>query len=358
MLAAAALAGGAAAFPAPAAADTLWLCRPGLKPDPCRPGLTTTVFSPGGTKLRVTRPRAARPRPVDCFYVYPTVSDVPGPQAPLRIDPELRSIALYQAARYSQYCRVYAPVYRQLSLGGINGAPGASPALAYRDVREAWRTYLRRHNRGRGVVLVSHSQGTYMLRRLIAREIDPRPRLRRKLVSALLLGGDVTVRRGRDRGGDFKHVRACRSARQLGCVVAFSLFNAPVPADSSFGRASDGLQVLCTNPAALGGGAAALDPIFPSKPFAPGVIGSLIPGVAPDLPTASTTWIEIPNAYRARCSSTGGASVLQVAPLAGAPRLTPTSAGFGLHLTDGNLPLGNLVDLVGVQSRRWVRRYE
>ena len=88
------------------------------------------------------------------------------------------------------------------------------------------------------------------------------------------------------------------------------------------------------------------------------MIGSLIPGVAPDLPTASTTWIEIPNAYRARCSSTGGASVLQVAPLAGAPRLTPTSAGFGLHLTDGNLPLGNLVDLVGVQARRWVRRYE
>ena len=41
--------------------------------------------------------------------------------------------------------------------------------------------------------------------------------------------------------------------------------------------------------------------------------------------------------------------MLQVAPLAGAPRLTPTSPGFGLHLIDANLPLGNLVDLVGVQ---------
>ena len=224
------------------------------------------------------RPRPARPRPVDCFYVYPTVSDAPGPQAPLRIDPELRSIALYQAARYSQYCRVYAPVYRQLSLQGIGGSAGGDPALAYGDVRAAWRTYLRRHNRGRGVVLVGHSQGTYMLRRLITDEIDPQPRLRRKLVSALLLGGDATVRAGRDRGGDFKYLRACRSARQLGCVVAFSIFNAPVPADSSFGRAGDGREVLCTNPASLGGGAGALDPIFPSKPFAPGVIGSLIPG--------------------------------------------------------------------------------
>src|SRR5215211_7002662 len=31
-------------------------------------------------------------------------------QAPLRTDPEQRSIALYQAARYSRYCRVYAPI--------------------------------------------------------------------------------------------------------------------------------------------------------------------------------------------------------------------------------------------------------
>ncbi len=45
--------------------------------------------------------------------VYPTVSDQTTPLATMRIDPEERSIALYQTARYSQYCRVYAPMYRR-----------------------------------------------------------------------------------------------------------------------------------------------------------------------------------------------------------------------------------------------------
>ena len=94
---------------------------------------------------------------------------------------------------------------------------------------EAWRTYLRRFNHGRGVVLIGHSQGTFVLRRLIREEIDPKASARRRLVSAVLLGGNVTVKAGSDRGGDFKRVRACRRAGQTGCVVAFSTFNAPVP---------------------------------------------------------------------------------------------------------------------------------
>ena len=44
----------------------------------------------------------------------------------------------------------------------------------------------------------------------------------------------------------------------------------PPPAKSLFGRTSvRGMQVLCTNPAALAGGRGVADPIFPSKPFAP-----------------------------------------------------------------------------------------
>ena len=43
-----------------------------------------------------------------------------------------------------------------------------------------------------------------MLRRLIREEIEPSASARRRLVSAVLLGGNVTVRAGSDRGGDFK----------------------------------------------------------------------------------------------------------------------------------------------------------
>ena len=98
---------------APAAAKTVWLCKPGLRDNPCSPSLRTSVLSTGEKKIATLNvKRRQRPR-YDCFYVYPTVSNQPGVQATKAIDPELRSIALYQAARYSRDCRVYAPVYRQ-----------------------------------------------------------------------------------------------------------------------------------------------------------------------------------------------------------------------------------------------------
>ena len=132
------------------AAEPVWLCKPGIANNPCEPSLRTTVISPSGQTLGVRDVQRARHRKVDCFYVYPTVSDQQTPNANLSIDPELRSIALYQAARYSQVCRVFAPVYRQFSISAIFGG-GITPAvvqIAYSDVLAAWRNYLRKHNHG------------------------------------------------------------------------------------------------------------------------------------------------------------------------------------------------------------------
>ncbi len=50
-------------------------------------------------------------------------------------------------------------------------------------------------------MLIGHSQGSFTLTSLIAAEIDSKPALRRKLVSALIIGGQVTVPTGKDVGG-------------------------------------------------------------------------------------------------------------------------------------------------------------
>jgi hypothetical protein len=276
LLAAAAALACLLAVPSIASAKVKWLCGPGVKNNPCTPSLKTTVFSSFDHQLRVETPRAARKPKVDCFYVYPTVSNQSTNVATKTAAPEVRSIAVYQAARFSQVCRVFAPVYRQVTIQGLQRkVPASQRSLGDKDLLEAWKLYMARFNKGRGVVLIGHSQGAFRLTTLIQRQIDKRASVRRRLVSAILLGGNVTVRAGSDRGGSFQNVPACRTATQLGCVVAFSTYNQTPPPDSLFGRTSDpSLQVLCTNPAALGGGAVELDSIVPTVPYAPGYIAA------------------------------------------------------------------------------------
>ncbi|MGZ4168690.1 MAG: DUF3089 domain-containing protein [Solirubrobacteraceae bacterium] len=345
-----------------ASARTVWLCKPGQTPDPCNVSLATTVFSPTLHALNVVHPARVKKPVIDCFYVYPTVSDQKTTLANLHVDPEERSIALYQAARYAQYCRVFAPMYRQVTVPALESGNRESPkqlAIPVSDVRAAFATYLRRFNHGHGFVLIGHSQGSLVLEQLIAKDIDANPAVRKRLVSAILLGGNVLVKRHKTVGGSFKHVPACRSATQLGCVIAFSTFDQPPPANSIFGRTTvPGDQVLCTNPAALGGGAATADPIFPSAPFAPGtLIAAGIALLKLTQPAASTTWVSEPNAYRAQCSSAGGANVLQVTALNGAQTATPSpDPTWGLHLLDANIVLGNLLTVVRSEAAAYAAR--
>jgi hypothetical protein len=349
------------------ATPTKWLCRPGHA-NPCNGSLTATNIAAGG---RIERTPIARHAKVDCFYVYPTVSSRATANAPLVVDPEQRAIAVQQASRFSQTCRMYAPLYRQLTLGTIGDPSKVTAqalATAYGDVRDAWRSYLRHDNHGRGVVLISHSQGSFELRRLVREEIDPKASVRRRLVSAILLGGNVTVRKGSDVGGDFRHVRACRSSTQLGCVVAYSAFNATPPADAIFGRVSGygrgqagsgdpaTTEVLCTNPAALGGGSGRLQTYAVARPF-PGALGGAVNAFIGPLPKVSTTWLRPPGYYTASCSGAAGAHVLRVTAHGGA-RVFPATpnAAWGLHLGDVNVALGNLTSLVAKQAAAYARR--
>ena len=151
-------------------AKTISLCKLGLAGDPCARSLTTTVAQADGAQS-VERARRPRKPKIDCFYVYPTVSGQPRVNATKTAEPEQKAVAEQHAARFSQACRVFAPVYRQLTLAAIGGEiPEAAARRAYGDVRSAWLDYLRNHNRGRGVVLIGHSQGTY----LRARHRSPR----------------------------------------------------------------------------------------------------------------------------------------------------------------------------------------
>ncbi len=360
----------ALAATAPAASvKTVWLCLPGHAPDPCTPGLSTTVYTPRLKKIGVIHPQRANPA-IDCFYVYPTVSAQPTGNSNLVIGPAETSIARDQAARYSQYCRVYAPMYRQTTLASIppnKPTTTPDPAIGLADVRAAFATYLKKYNHGRGFVLIGHSQGSAVLEALIAKDVDPKPAVRRRLVSAILLGGNVLVKRGKDIGGDFQHIHACHSSTQLHCVIAFSTFDQPVPAFSLFGRPlklagfptpPPGTVVLCTNPADLAGRSGLLDPIFASRPsFAGNPLNPALAGLGQRPPRPRSVFWSEPGAYSARCSSANNAHVLEITPRHGAVKLTPSPQPYwGLHLLDAGIALGNLVAIVEDEAAAYVRQ--
>src|SRR3954451_1788188 len=353
-------------------AATTWLCGPGVSSDPCRPSLSTTLYRGWSTRVGTVTPKREE-RGVDCFYVYPTVSNQQTRLATKRVDPEIRSIALYQAARFGQVCRVFAPVYRQATVPALEaGKTTASDyRTAYGDVAAAFGAFVRRIGPRRGFVLIGHSQGAFHLERLIRARIDTSAALRRRLVSAVLLGGNVTVRKGSDRGGTFRHVPLCEHATQTGCAIAFSTFNQTPPAGALFGRGAGAppgllglpsgpaLETACTNPAALGSGrSAALTSISPTAPFAPNtLIAAGISLLGLQYPQASTTFVQSDGAFTGRCSHAGGASVLRIASATGTPVPKPSpTPEWGLHLIDANVAQGDLVDDIRRQIRAYASR--
>ena len=341
---------------APATPDPqVWLCKPGLASNPCRSDMTATAVKADGT-TSVEHAQPASDAKLDCFYVYPTVSNQTSLNANLKIDPAEIGVAIAQASRYSQVCNVYAPMYRQVTIYGIISPRSANASrIAYAGVAKAWSDYLARYNHGRGVVLIGHSQGAFILKRLIASQIEANPAVRDRVVSAILLGGNVTVPDGKDVGGDLKHLPACHTDHDVGCVIAFSSFDHPPPVNSLFGRSRrDGYHVLCTNPAALGGGGAPLDAYFPARRLGGPINFTLTP-------LASTPWVHYPDLLTGECKRAGGADWLQVDDVRKSPddrlvlrdSLGPT---WGLHVYDANVALGNLVDVVKAEAAAYAAK--
>ena len=325
-----------------------WLCLPG-RADVCSAPLTSTVVPPDGAIARKTySPNPAAP--IDCFYVYPTVSREPTANADMANGPEEQRVAAEQFARFSAVCRAFAPIYRQITDAGLDGtAKDPDYELAYGDVRAAWRHYLADDNRGRGVVLVGHSQGAGLLEKLLAEEIEGAP-ARRLLVSAIILGADVQVPAG-VAGASFRQVPLCHSADQTGCVIAYSSFlaSSPPPPQAIFGRShGPGLHDACVDPGELLGHRE---------------LNAELPTVGRVADLLGTPLVENPGLISAACATADGKTFLAITlkPTgAGAATLnralTDLSArapGWGLHGIDVNLALGDLVEIVGRQGKAW-----
>ncbi len=370
---------------APSAADStldhgdysdpaLWLCRPDLKENHCNVNLDATVIAANGeTSLEEYSP-AENPG-FDCFFVYPTVSKDPGWQSDFTPDHmEIEDIRL-QFARFGEACRQFAPMYRQHTVTALRrnaGGPqpvGERPAPGfggYTDVLDAWRWYLENENGGRGVVLIGHSQGAAMLSRLLAEEIEGKPR-QRNLISALIIGAPVFTPPGKDFGGSLKSIPLCRAEDQVGCVITYATYRAssPPPENALFGRSRDGLRVACVNPANLQGGVGVATSYFLTKGFLNDAGGTVQPAWTSIQQDIQTPFVKTPGLVSTRCVSEGEFTYLELReiPNPNGGR-TDKIAGeivrpfgidpvWGLHLIDMEHSMGDLIRIITKQAKAY-----
>lgn len=136
----------------------------------------------------------------DVFFVYPTIfTSRPKNQFQWNADVAdgtlneqiQKTTILNQATIFNGSCRVYAPYYRQAHLYAFytDDKQDAEKALdlAYQDIRRAFQYYLDHYNKGRPIVVASHSQGSYHAMRLLKEFFDGKE-LQKQLVVGYLVG--------------------------------------------------------------------------------------------------------------------------------------------------------------------------
>jgi hypothetical protein len=263
-------------------------------------------------------------------------------------------------------------LYRQLTLPGlISALTSSNPDIfasladafdfAYSDVRDAFRQYVSNAG-GRGFILIGHSQGTSHLVRLIQEEIETDPYLRKRMISAHLLGGTIALPLDAEVGATFAITPPCNFDNEIGCFVNYVSFRADVPPSQlvaaentvAFGvTSSTDTRAACTHPVDLGAGLLPLDAYFsPSQ----------VKAYTDDARNAAITtpFVKVPGFLQGECIERDGQGYLAISqnPVPADPRTDDTGGDslpdWGLHLIDVSLAQGDLVRLAQKQSERWL----
>lgn len=311
----------------------LWFARPG------RPGPDPVVWQPKGLL-----PEAAR-YDVAVFFVHPTSYLKKAHwNAPLD-DPQARKIGetmvRANASVFAQAAQVWAPRYRQATLGAfLSDLPAARQAhdLAYADVAEAFAAFVAAQPPRRGIVLAGHSQGSFIIKRLLREKIAGTP-LAGRIVAAYVIGWVVDTRRDLPGMG----LPACTDAQQTGCVISYLSF--AEKADPATMR--NAYERFARPP----GAPAAAPDYLCSNPLTGGIGGTAptsvnLGGIVPDLKLEQATIR--PGLAGAACHADG---TLRIGP---GPDMGPfVLPGGNYHVYDYALFWSNLRRDFGLRAAAW-----
>lgn len=160
----------------------------------------------------------------DVFYVYPTLllaaKDLRW-NAPIDDQVQrneiINSAVKYQASAFAASGKMYVPIYRQAHIKSYflydKGGKEAFE-IAYLDVKNAFLFYLNNYNKGRPIIIASHSQGTNHATQLLKDFFDDKP-LQKKLIAAYIPGMGI-------KPNEFKTIHPMVRPTQTGGFVSWN----------------------------------------------------------------------------------------------------------------------------------------
>ena len=162
-------------------------------------------------------------RPADVFFIAPTVYFGSAEAPMMSLDDEETKVKFVGATRmeqgiYDDSCRFFAPFYRMASLWAYTQSAAVNDslhAIAYKDVREAFETYLQLYNNQRPSVIAGFSQGAQHGIQLLK---DFGETLQDRLVVCYAIGWRLT----KDDVAQCPWLKPAKGETDLGCVVAIS----------------------------------------------------------------------------------------------------------------------------------------
>ncbi|MEG0630252.1 MAG: DUF3089 domain-containing protein [Christensenellaceae bacterium] len=166
-------------------------------------------------------------KPVDVFFVYPTVYIHPRQHANHYMNiyhPLYRTLAktsaAWQGQLFGKHCNFFAPYYRQVGMECLNMTDEEFFRTAkkpYRDIKSAFLYYLHHLNDGRPFILAGHSQGSAMLLELMRQEFKEH-KLQKKLIASYLIGFSIT----HDDFIFYPHLKIAKAADDLGVIISYN----------------------------------------------------------------------------------------------------------------------------------------
>jgi len=187
-----------------------WACLPGKYPS---------------SLVRITEKYSHKE--ADVFYLYPTLLlDKKDEAWNANIwtsdfrNKVINKAVFYQASSWVKSGNLYVPFYRQAHYrifdDRYTNQGEKSWEIAYNDIKRSFKYYLKNFNKGKPIIIASHSQGSLHARRLIQEFFDGKP-LQKQLVAAYLIGTSI-------RSSDFKNIKSMKNESEIGGFVSWNSY--------------------------------------------------------------------------------------------------------------------------------------